>query len=114
MFPQPRKAEDFMDKILGMLGLANRAGKVFSGGFAAEKALTGGDAKLVLISSDAKKNTVGTFVSKCEFYHVPLRYYSTKEELGHALGKGERSCLAVTDEGFARSLLKLLDEEKNL
>ena len=46
------------DRILGLLGLAARAGRVESGGFAAEKAVTGGKAHLILLSQDAGKNTV--------------------------------------------------------
>ena len=100
------------DRVLGMLGLAERAGKLASGGFAAEKAVTGGKAYLVILSADAKKNTVKTFENKCSFYEVPIRYYSGKGELGHAIGKGERSCVAVTDAGMAESLLKMLPEMK--
>ena len=97
------------DRILGLLGLAARAGRVESGGFAAEKAVTGGKAHLILLSQDAGKNTVSLFENKSSYYHVPLRILSTKELLGHAIGRGERSCIAVTDEGFAKSLIKLID-----
>ena len=48
----------------------------------------------------------------CEFYQVSLFCYGTKEELGRAIGKEMRATLAVTDEGFAKSLKKMLEEER--
>ena len=97
------------DRVLGMLGLAEKAGALVSGGFSTENAVKSGKARLVIVSEDAQKNTTSLFENKCEFYGIPLRRYGTKETLGHAIGKGERSCLAVTQEGFAGSLVKLLD-----
>ena len=100
------------DRVLSMLGLATRSGNVASGGFATEEAVKRGKAYLVIIATDASDNTRKKFVNSCKFYRVPCEYYSVKETLGHAIGKEERSCLAVTDEGFANSIRKhLLDSE---
>ena len=38
------------------------------------------------------------------FYEVETISYSTKETLGRAIGKAERSCICVTDEGLARAI----------
>ena len=92
------------DRVLSMLGLAAHAGAVDSGGFAVEKAVKSMKAELVILSADAQKNTVKQF-------KVPLRYYGTKDSLGHAIGRGERSSVAVKNKGFAGSLLKLLDSD---
>ena len=97
------------DRVLSMLGLAAHAGALDSGGFAVEKSVKSLKAELVIISADAKKNTVKQFTNMCAFYEVPLRFYGTKESLGHAIGRGERSSVAVNNKGFAKSLLKLLD-----
>ena len=99
------------DRVLSMLGLAAHAGAVDSGGFAVEKAVKSMKAELVILSADAQKNTVKQFTNMCEFYKVPLRYYGTKDSLGHAIGRGERSSVAVKNKGFAGSLLKLLDSD---
>ncbi len=71
-----------------------------------------GEAVLVIVGEDASENTKKMFRNMCEFYRVPLFFYGTKEELGHALGKEMRASLAVTDEGFAKSLKKMLEEER--
>ncbi|MDE7132680.1 MAG: ribosomal L7Ae/L30e/S12e/Gadd45 family protein [Lachnospiraceae bacterium] len=98
------------DRVLSMLGLATRSRNVVSGGFATEEAVKSGKACLVIIAEDASDNTRKKYSNMCEFYEVPYEYYSVKEILGHAIGKEERSCLAVTDKGFADSIQKhLLD-----
>ena len=100
------------DRVLSMLGLATRSGNVASGGFATEEAVKRRKAYLVIIAEDASDNTKKKFRNMCGFHKVPCEYYSVKETLGHAIGKEERSCLAVKDEGFANSIRKhLLDSE---
>ena len=44
------------DKILNLLGLAQRAGKVISGDFIVEKAIKRKEPKLVLLASDCAAN----------------------------------------------------------
>ena len=101
-----------MDKLLSLLGIAQKAGKIVSGGFLCEKAIKSREAKLVIIAEDAQKNTVSTISNKCTFYHIPFSFYGVKETLGHAIGKQERSCVAVTDRGLAVQIRMLLGSGK--
>lgn len=98
------------DKILSMIGLAMKAGKVVSGEFMSEKMVKTGKAFLVIVSEEASDNTKKMFRSMCAFYKVPFYIYGTKENLGHSMGKEFRASLAVTDEGFAKSIGKRLKE----
>lgn len=98
-----------MNRVDSMLGLATKAGKTKMGTFLVEDAVRSGKARLVLIAEDAEKNTRKTIEDKCTTYHVPVRYYGLKDELGHSAGKGLRSCAAVLDTGFAESITKLID-----
>ena len=96
-----------------MLGLAEKAGKIASGEFATEKSVKSHQACLVIVASDASDNTRKMFRNMCSFYQVPMYEYARKEELGHAIGKQYRASLAVTDEGFSRSLeAKLINNGK--
>ena len=101
-----------MDRLLSLLGIAQKAGKVVSGGFLCEKSIKARQARLVIIAGDAQKNTVSTISNKCTFYNIPFGFYGTKETLGRAIGKEERSCVAVTDQGLADSINKLLSSGK--
>lgn len=99
-----------MNKIFSMIGMAMKAGKVVSGEFMTEKAVKTGEAFLVIVSEEASNNTKKMFRNMCTFYKVPMYCYGTKDELGHCIGKEFRASMAVTEEGFAKSIIKKLNE----
>ena len=103
-----------MDRIFSMIGMAMKAGKVVSGEFATEKAVKTGKAFLVVVSAAASDNTKKMFRNMCSFYGVPMYTYGSKEDLGHSMGKEFRASLAVTDEGFAKSIEKRLVEAERI
>ena len=98
------------NKILSLLGLATRSRNVASGEFMTENTVKSGKAYLVIVACDASDNTKKEFMNMCKFYKVPIYCFGTKEELGHAMGKEMRASLAITDEGFSKSLIKLLND----
>ena len=91
-----------MNRVLAMVGMAMKAGRVVSGEFSAEKAVKEGKAFLVIVSEAASDNTKKKFRNMCTYYEVPMYIYGTKEELGHSMGKEFRA--------FAKSIKKRLDE----
>lgn len=95
-------------KILGLLGLATKAGKAKSGEFSTEKAVNSGQASLVIVSRDASENTKKMFRNMCTYYKVPYYEFGGREELGAAMGKQMRVSLAVTDPGFSSAIVKQL------
>ncbi len=103
-----------MDRIFSMIGMAQKAGKVVSGEFATEKAVKTGKAFLVIVSDVASDNTKKMFRNMCTFYEVPMYTYGTKEDLGHSMGKEFRASLAITEEGFAKSIRKRLEEAERI
>ncbi len=99
------------DNVLSMLGIAAKAGRVASGEYQTENMVKSGKSHLVIVAEDASDNTKKTFRNKCEFYETPMVIYGNKESLGHAIGREYRASLAVTDEGFAKALLKKLAQK---
>ena len=91
-------------KVLSLIGLSMKAGKVESGGFCTEKAVKSGSARLVIISSEASENTRRKFADMCEYRKIPWYVFGEKEELGHAMGKEFRATLAITDENLAAAV----------
>ncbi|SEG11504.1 Ribosomal protein L7Ae [Butyrivibrio sp. Su6] len=104
---------DSKEKLLGTLGLCQRAGKLKSGEFAVLEAIRKKTAIMVIVSNDASDNTKKEFSDKCSYYKVPIYFYGTMDELGHAIGKDVRTSLAITDAGFAKTLIKNLLSEKS-
>ena len=84
-------------KIFNLLGLAMRAGKIKSG-------------ESVILASDASSNTLKQMNNKCNSYQVPLKVFGTRNELGLAIGKSDRVNIGITDNGFAKKLLSMIDE----
>ncbi|OMP68643.1 YlxQ family RNA-binding protein [Domibacillus epiphyticus] len=98
-------------KWTSFLGLANRAGKIISGEELTVKEIQRGNAKLVILSEDASRNTEKKITDKAAFYRVPVRRIQDREALGQAIGKDARVVVAVTDAGFAKKLKALIDGE---
>ena len=99
------------NKVLSLLGLSNKAGRLVSGEFSTETAVKTGKACLVLVSREASENTKKKFRNMCDYYQVPIAVYGGKEELGGSIGQEYRASLAVTDPGFAGAIRKQLENE---
>lgn len=87
-----------------------RAGKVKTGESVILNDIKKNRLKLVIIATDASENTKTKFQSKCESYHISFRIFGTRAELGQALGKAERVNIGITDQGFAKKLVSMIDE----
>ena len=98
-----------LKQILSQLGIAMKAGKLVSGEYLVEKAVKEMKAYLVVIAEDASDNTKKHFSDMCQYRDIPIRFLGTKEEIGRTIGKAYRASIAVTDEGFAKSILKKMD-----
>jgi ribosomal protein L7Ae-like RNA K-turn-binding protein len=89
------------NKLYSTLGLAMRAGKVLAGDDTVIKAVRSGEAKLVIMATDAAVNAQKKYRDKCSHYQIPLVEFGNRFDLGSAIGKVDRVVLAVTDAGFA-------------
>ena len=96
------------DRILSLLGICRKAGKVQSGEFSAENTVKGGRAFLVILAGDASANTRKKFENMCSYYEVPCLVYGTKDMLGESIGADNRAVLSICDEGLAGSLIRLI------
>lgn len=82
-----------------------------SGEFQTENAIKDGSASLVIVAQDASNNTRKLFTDKCTYYKVPVYIYSTKEDLGRAIGSGIKACVAICDVNMAQAVRKILEAE---
>lgn len=96
-------------KILGMLGIALRAGELVSGTDSVIEALQKKKIKMVFVASDASNETLDTFEKKCFFYNVPIVKDFSSDELSKAIGK-ERKVLGIKNQGMYDSIKKLMED----
>lgn len=98
-----------MNKVLGMLGLAKRAGKVTAGEFLCEKAVKSGEAKLIIIASDISETAKKSVINTCRHYSVEYIVFAEAEELGKAVGKDSRMVVSVNDDNFKNAILSKIE-----
>ena len=103
--------EDLAHKrLLSMISLAKKAGKLVTGEEGCEKAIQKGAAHVVLVATDASDNTKKKFTNKATHYKVPILSLFTKEIMGQNIGAASRATIVVADEGFAKKILDLVLE----
>ena len=98
------------NKALNLLGLAERARKILFGSDTVEKALQSKKAKMVIVSSDSSTNTIDKFKKKCFYYNIPLILNFNSSEISQAVGKQNCKVIAICDQGFSKSLEKLVKD----
>ncbi|MBQ8507599.1 MAG: ribosomal L7Ae/L30e/S12e/Gadd45 family protein [Clostridia bacterium] len=95
-----------MKRLLNMLGLCMRAGKITSGEKACVQAIRMGSACAVVLDEGAAKNATKSVTDACAYHGVPL-VKTPADELGYAIGKPGRMVAAITDPSFADRILEL-------
>ena len=95
-----------MDKLLNLIGLAQKAGRLAAGAAARAR-----DARLILVAADAAENSVRRVrhfadAGQCLW----CRIGADKDALGRAVGRSSCAMLAVMDIGFAEAIAKKLAE----
>lgn len=99
------------DKLLSMLGLCRRAGKLVVGSDIAVDSVLSGKAALAIAASDASQHTVKKLFSTAHMCNVKtLEVKRTKEQLGMAVGK-YCAVAAIEDAGFAKKIAELAKTE---
>ncbi|WP_027108499.1 L7Ae/L30e/S12e/Gadd45 family ribosomal protein [Lacticigenium naphthae] len=94
-------------KVLNLLGLAMKAGKLTTGESLVLKSVQSNQAKIVLVAEDASENTKKKFTDKCSYYSVPIFVKFTKFEMSNAIGR-QRTICSIADSGFGDRIKELL------
>lgn len=97
------------NSIYSFIGLATKAGRLFSGEDTCERKLRSGKVELLILAVDASANTKDKFTGICASKGVNLRIFGVKELLGRRIGKDVRSVLAITDKQFAGRTIEMID-----
>ena len=96
-------------KILNLLGLAQRARKVVLGEEFVLNALSKNEYCLVFLASDAGENIKNKIIKKTNYYNVRTIDFLTSDELSKAIGKQNRKVVLVSDKGFINKFIEYLE-----
>lgn len=93
------------EKILNLLGLAKRAGKVSMGQDLVLREISRGSRNiLVFLASDAGDNIKKKINDKTKYYKLSLIDTFSTDELSKALGSVNRKTVVVNDKGFINKI----------
>ena len=97
--------------VLGLLGLARRAGLLTFGLDATLERVSEGRAFLLLCAADASPRTRRELTRRSDETGVPLRLLPfDMETLGRSIGRSATACVAVLDEKLAEKAAALCAE----
>ncbi|CAM2831018.1 L7Ae/L30e/S12e/Gadd45 family ribosomal protein [Fructilactobacillus fructivorans] len=94
------------NKVLNLLGIARRAGKIISGEGIVLNAIKNRKVNYLFIASDCGASTKKKFLDKSKFYEVPVNTGMLKDDLSEAIGM-KRSIVAIEDKGFSKKFKEL-------
>ncbi len=100
-----------MDRALGYLSLARKAGRLEAGEEPAGAAARACHARLLVVAKDASEHSLRraqSFVAGSGQQCLTIPY--TKEEMGRAIGRQELSMAAITDPALALAFVQALGE----
>ena len=101
-------------RIIGLIGLANKAGMVISGGSMVSEAIRSKSKPgLIIVAADVSPAIGDKIVQAAAGRHVQCRLAVMKDEFGDILGKAPRSAIAIASGGFVAQLVKAIDRYRN-
>ena len=99
-----------MTQVLGLLGLASRAGQITLGADLALREIKGGRAGAVLLDESASAGTRKKILDACAYRGVPA-YILPEDSLSSACGKDGRMAAALKKGRLCDKILELLNEK---
>jgi len=101
-------------RILGYLGLANKAGQVISGGSLVSDAIRSGQKPgLILVATDVSESIGEKIELLAAVHHVACFRIMKKDDFGAILGKAPRSAVAIRAGGFVAQLTHEIERYRN-
>lgn len=102
------------DRIIGYLGLANKSGKVISGGSLVSDAIRGKvKPGLILVATDVSENIGEKIVVLAGVHGIRCECLLTKDDFGSILGKAPRSAVAIRSGGFVIQIANEIKRYRN-
>jgi len=97
------------NKILGLLGLATRAGKSVFGTESSKEAIEKNKVKLIIVAEDAADRTKKNFKEICSKNNIPIRIKLTIEQISKSIGQSNKAIVGIKDINFSKEILKIID-----
>lgn len=96
-------------KLLGMLGIATKAGKITFGAESCKDSIMRNKVKLVLLARDASDRTKTKFKDLASSKKIPVFEVSSIDEISKAIGKKNKAIVGILDFNFSKAIIKIIN-----
>ena len=97
------------NNILGLIGLAMKAGKIAFGADSVEESILKRKVRLVIVSEESSERTKSKFIKICQDYNIPIIIDGNIDNLSKAIGKSNKAVIGIKDINFSNSIQKKYD-----
>lgn len=94
-----------INKVLGLLGISAKAGKIVSGTDIVLENIEKNKIKLVIVAEDASEKTIKNFKYSCKRRKVPIYIFGNIDDNSKAIGKQNRAVIGIKDENLAKAII---------
>ena len=94
-------------KILGLIGLAAKAGKICFGADSVENEIKKQKVKLVIVANDASEKTKDKFKKLCNQHNIEIIIQEEIENLSKAIGKSNKAIIGIKEENLSKEIQKI-------
>lgn len=95
------------NKILGLMGLSARAGKICFGTDSTIENIEKKKLKLVIIAKDSSERTKKRFFELCKIHNIHIIEFGTIEQISKSVGKVNKAVIGIKDINLAKEIEKI-------
>ena len=95
------------NKILGLIGLSARAGKICFGADSCKQEIEKAKVKLIITAKDSSERTKKKFIELCNKYNIPILVYGNIDEISKAIGKYNKAIIGIKETNIAKEIQKI-------
>ncbi len=97
-------------KVLGMLGISAKAGKIVCGTDATIEDIERHRVKLVIVANDASEKTKKNMRYICDKNKVIMLEFGNIEEISKTIGKNNKAIIGIKSKSLSKEIEKLIKE----
>ncbi len=97
-------------KLLGLIGLAEKAGKLVCGTDATIQDIERHKVEIVIIATDSSDKTKKNIRYICEKNKIEVLEFGTIDELSNSIGKNNKAIIGIKSKDFADGVRKLIKQ----
>lgn len=98
----------YRNRVLGMLGISAKAGKVVCGNDATLEDIERHKVKLVIVAENASEKTKKNMRYVCEKNKIPLLEFGNIDEISRTIGKNNKAIIGIKSKSLSEEIEKLI------